>query len=905
MSESMPNHPCPFCEKRGLAILPVRPAVARTDTKGAHALPVPQNFLRSAPGCTSTGLDSISLPTASGKYTTRLLRQGYLYVFNEIRGEWKGYIVTELGFLYEFITAQADGKIVSGNYVPPEINKVEFHCFRTGEEYIARCITIPDAARAGKVWLGFSDVAWTPEVLEKHHTSDYRRQHMQVVDVKAWIHGDTNQAGTETFEKLTDVVNEFTHRGKSHEMPAPEPTGRYDPKAGELVMNLAEVQIFYDPAFSYSPFHFSGFQEEAKGMLAFAGQQLQQNQPPMLVCVPDAAGIAMELNQLILELGLEFNNDVKRRWPQATLANISMLRQAMENNAIKQEVSDRQFREDIAFAAKANYAPPNAWDNYQKKRHGARELNEEELDSIGVDAWKKYKKMLNLEKLNRYKKKYKFEHESFNKNIINPLDNAYVSWLKHSHFTSHLVCNFDTHDVASGIAYQTLVCACIREASGRAGPIAHLQTELSKSSDKQEHIFVRAFLFNQDKIQKKLAEAIKHKPKNEDAPWVSMANDVYHSGLREIIGPENKNQLSGAMSGLANYLHQLSSPIMNRLAKAGAKGTSLLAASLPERRLLTLMQTVLDIKDPGKVLVDLRGYQSRKQAARALAGAIAVLAGQDEQRWRSSARAIIKYRGADEKIPWHGLFVVDEESLASAKTLRRKARVNAALVGSNETEFSSLLKGNAEFVVNRSVAAGGIGLILSGLTLGLSFSEFREPGASVTKAWINLGGAITGMLGDIGEISGQILAKTAWGTRSISASIAEFGESWATRAGMIGGAGKFLGVVGGVLAAVWQILGGVEAYRRGDVAFGVISIIIGFAGGLIAVGIAAGVISFGLGFLLAIALAIVGYLINCFKHDEVQHWLDSCFFGAHKLGDEEYSTLDEQNAAFGAFLKGV
>ena len=193
MTEPLAKH-CPFCEKQGLPILPLRPAVARRDLEGLGpaALDLPTTL--------GSGLVDIALPADSAKYTGRLLRPGYLYTFNELRGEWTAYLVTGYGYLYEFDVE---------DITPPDADRIEFSCFRTGEEYIARCITIPDAANAGAVWLGFSDTAWTPAVLEEHRNEAHRQRHMTRVDVGQWVSGKTNQPNTAPFDQLTRVVNEF------------------------------------------------------------------------------------------------------------------------------------------------------------------------------------------------------------------------------------------------------------------------------------------------------------------------------------------------------------------------------------------------------------------------------------------------------------------------------------------------------------------------------------------------------------------------------------------------------------------------------------------------------------------------------------------------------------------------
>src|SRR5690606_21093113 len=89
MTDAQPDQ-CPQCTQFGFPIVPVRYAVARNDVSVRNKAP----GLRAPYG---EGVQQIALPEDTATYTLRLLRNGYLYVFNEAGDEWKAYQVDSYG----------------------------------------------------------------------------------------------------------------------------------------------------------------------------------------------------------------------------------------------------------------------------------------------------------------------------------------------------------------------------------------------------------------------------------------------------------------------------------------------------------------------------------------------------------------------------------------------------------------------------------------------------------------------------------------------------------------------------------------------------------------------------------------------------------------------------------------
>ncbi|KAG1256703.1 hypothetical protein G6F65_016210 [Rhizopus arrhizus] len=156
----------------GLPILPLRYAISRTDVKEMWQGPA-------LGGAFGKDVTSIALPPNEARYTLRLARQGYLYVFNEVRGEWKGYQITSDSYLLEFDPYAA----------PPPLEEFQPTCARMADSQVARFVTNPDPKRAGKVWFGFTEAPWPKEILERNRRSGERKKHMRCVDVQAWLKG--------------------------------------------------------------------------------------------------------------------------------------------------------------------------------------------------------------------------------------------------------------------------------------------------------------------------------------------------------------------------------------------------------------------------------------------------------------------------------------------------------------------------------------------------------------------------------------------------------------------------------------------------------------------------------------------------------------------------------------------
>lgn len=346
--------PCPNCVRPGLPILPVRYAVARDDATVTEKAPP-----LAAPFATA----GITLPDNSAHYTLRALRSGYLYVLNEVRGVWGAYEVDEYGTLHGF-------DVRDPSPPPADDDELREVCSRHGNPELGRCVIIPDAHKAGAVWFGFSDTAWTPAVWRKHKQQAYREKHMRRVDVGAWVsgQGQQTQPHMESLSKLTVRVGEFAlpvprsgegesdaereaRRARNEARGADHAARREraiqegrDPDAEMAEVELEQVSVVAKsyPAFDFSLADFRNsagmaedFQQQAAeaGKLGKAAGGSPGPYPPAMVALDDPAGAAMDLANLMNARLSEFMMQETIKRPLAVSTVVASLEEAVRSNA--------------------------------------------------------------------------------------------------------------------------------------------------------------------------------------------------------------------------------------------------------------------------------------------------------------------------------------------------------------------------------------------------------------------------------------------------------------------------------------------------------------------------------------------------------------------------------------------
>ncbi len=913
---------CPFCEKRGLPILPLRYAVARTDYDAARpgwkALDLPSGF--------GVGVTDIALPAASARYTTRLLRPGYLYAFNEARGEWKAYLVTELGYLYEFDIE---------NTTPPDADEIEFSCFRTGEEFVARCITVPDAENATRVWLGFSDTAWTQEVLARHRKQAYRERHMRAVDVQQWVGGNIGQPHMAAFARLEEVVNEFARAGTERDVQAPPPPPRHerDPDTGELrmVIDLPETEVWAYPAFDFSPHQFHGCKHEAEGLIAWAEQAAERaGAPAILVALDDPAGITMELAALMAARLDEFLAQESLQRPLAISALVDSLEEAIRNNAELDEIREveskavwrahpwnhpfyigvRDGRNELVNRHEQRLRSDSAYrSEWEAKLEAARQaaadgLMDDDLEAAADKAWKKYRGKLQPGEPERWRQEtYQPQLETYDQQVLVPLAQAHQAWLRGPATAACFDCNHDDADGDSGAGYVQTLLLCIQDTQQNQICFDNYVEWLSANTAEPGNLLQRALLHNQQGVIEALDEAVPGAGLPKDAlpsvKWRTLIS-LYQRSLRHVNegGQNLVAQLLVAVGGpVMKVVDGMVDHTVGRLLVAlGVIGH---APILP----LTYAGTVDQALD---VMVDLM----KQVNPEALGDVDAGLLKRRLEIGSRGRRHVTQTRGAGGRFaPGQVRLRVDRFALGqldgTGTPVEIADRAALTVLKMDRWPKNGLERFRAMFGTNSRLAVVGLILQVAGAKQMAGKLDETMAHRRAESNW-RFRSSVAAIVGGVGNLLHDGIVN---GAKAGSVRLGKAASSmWNKALGLIS---RGLGFVAAGIIAVVDFGNAVTEIRKGNVGMfwlyaassvvgvGAAAALGGFLGATIF-----GLSATGVGLVLVLIGIAIALLIEFFKTNELQEWMERCLFGALEKG-KRYQDFEQEMEQFEVAMKAL
>lgn len=897
---------CPNCIKFGFPILPVRYAVANNAAeveKKAPALNAPFGL----------GVQDIALAEESAIYTLRLLRNGYLYVFNEVRSQWKAYQVDSVADLTEFDIEDSP---------PPQDNTAQAVCSRHGTQILAKCIIVPDAKQAGALWLAFSANPWTPAVIRNHRRQTYRERHMRRIDVGAWARSASAQPHMDSLYRTVDQVAEF-HLAEDYQVP-PAEAGGASSTDGSGTITLPTITV---TASSLEPFDSSlsdyvSLTKMDRDILRSQTQQAaRQSKPddpagvtPAIVALDDALGIAADLNQLALDHLMAWAEEPERKEMHETALAITALKEAIQNGAVESEELGRKntaiaqhTAARLLFgrtAVDALSVPVQEWDDDWFKVE-----DEDEVMRLGEESWKKYRKHLRGNEYQVYlEQTYPQELAAYARRMVEPLDQAFLKWIEDAKFKQHLICNYDPVDVDSGVHYQESLASVIQDALQRQSILEHIQRCLENDDPADpQAVWMRAFAWNQDAAIAKW-KSIAAQQKEPELNWDGFGANLFNA-WKEILNAGVDGKLEGAFSNLAKYVFNLSAPLTRMVGKVSKTLVSGGVMLTPHKLQMGLFGALAKVDNPQLQIIDLVGQTTAKRARNALAAQIAGQAGiLEAQATRSAARDVLNRGGAPsgQGLLSFGMVVLaDQNGINVMRALNlngswaRSVRNRVIPQVYSAVQFKAVLRQSIGKVGSMAFGTGVVSLILAGGSLGQLNEEYAKAtaGAKALKA-VNFAAGIAGVLGGGAETVGALGNRLPWTSQKLATPMGRWMFNASTRAEVVMAGGRWLSGIAGVVVGVLAIYEGASDLKLNRT-YGILMVAGGLASIVSAVMILSGALM-PIAVLLMILAAIVTVVVAWFKPDEIERWLDKAMhFG--KNSADEFSDLESQAAAIENF----
>lgn len=832
---------CEFCEKKGLPIFPARFAIAPINTRAPRAY---GNMLPTGCGDTPISLGD------HADYTVRMLRSGYLYLYNEALKRWSAWFVTEGGYFMPFEVQQC---------LAPGYLKGREPCSREGHREIASCITISSPKLATDVWLAFSDVQWTAAVLDRHNDAAYRARYMRKLNVPELLAG---------------------------QLPAGEPVKKIA-ELGNTVAEYAGASVA--TAFAFSPASWQARAGQTEQVIA-AAESLNPGKG-VIVALHDPVGMAMDLSALMKHELNRFIMDSGYKHELATHDAIASLEHAVRNGAIA--------REDEAAEALADdmQAQPDVgmlFPGYRKDKlaqiESVRTVTEVEAKRVAEHAWAKYRTKFDEAAMASWKQAFDTRMAQFDTTHIVPLARAHVAWMKSNTMASAMACHYDERDADSGLAYALTVGMCLGGTQDKAACFDLYTNWLQGSPVDKRNLILRALVLNQQRTAEEINAAT-----SVSLDWRA----VPFNSIVDAFNQSTKTVLERSPDALGRVLvAPLLGPISKMLAEAadGKLRPAMVALGLHTQQPFFTVEIIGGKKQFRAALIRMLASNSgrvpnRHQMQRAVAAEL--------RRLEASG---VRLDGTQKK---RFVLMVDPEQVdlpANASPQQRAHAMASRIITPEDVE--ALRYAHWQQKVRNPLASATKGalpyaaaLIMSVLQYNVMQKLMEDDGKAMShqqaEADMRMAAGVMAFGGGIAELTGMGLEKAA----PLFARRARQIELLSTGAKFLG---KGLGIAGGLVMAYWDLKASDAAETEGQ--YGLARMYTASA----ALGVGAALALMfgwtGVGLILVGLLISVTVLIEFFKDNKVQDWLERCAWG--KGPGQRYPTVEVSMRELDLALQG-
>jgi hypothetical protein len=831
---------CEYCDKRGVPILPLRYAVAPA---GA--------------GAPSASGPAVVLPASATHYTRRLLRSGYLYVFDEARNRWDDYFATADGYFFRLYNTPG---------TPPVLPQKPFNCPDVGHAAVASCITIPDAKRATKVWLGFSDVQWTDAVRARHQSAAYRQRHMRCVTVNA-------------FASSTD---------KAHCLPIAQ--------VGAQVAEYAMTAGALRNALDWSPFAPNSREGRAERLV----QECERLHPGkgFAVVLDDPAGVAQELALLMKRNFDLFINQPEHQYGTSVDGVLHQMELAIKQQGERDRLMRAQ-REALNATnpgymdagdgggaaaggmALARILNPRLNQQLDEIEEDIRNVPGPELDKAADDAWAKYARKLNAQERGQWRQAFDTKLKDYDAKFVAPLATAHVQLLKDPGTQAQFECNFDPQDMPSGEVYTAVFMHCITATADKKACFDLYTEWLSGSAGDTKNLLLRALTYNHDPLASEIEQAAASATDWKTLPWDKLIEGSDKAVAKLVAGtPDILGRGIGMLAGVI-------AENLRRAASSPRVFAGLVALGVASR------QPVVPVTIEGgrkafralliRQLLELSGAKvSPNQMQRAVA-----------EELRRLKMHGVPLEGTDKK-SW--LLMIDPAEIkAMPQGLSAQARVQwlvSKIRTPEDVEALNLGRFNAKLAQSAGVLRSGLPLGFGVLGVVANWVALDSVRDSERKAMEhNKGEGLARIYAQGAQLVGAVASSVETALAKMPAFASGVARGFQSVAGrLLSLFGRGLGVGGSLFMA------GIDFYRfnkerqEGNVAGAVAYFVSG------ALGFAAAVLLFT-GFIVAGVVVVVlmlvwAFVMTALVDNNLQDWMERCRWGT--LTDQRYRDMTKE-----------
>lgn len=488
----------------------------------------------------------------------RILREGYIYILDN-NGEWYGYVVSQGRYLKQFD--------VQNTEKTSDLPIVDYTCHKGDNcTILDSFIRIPNPNKdIETLWCAYSPVKWTKAVIERHENNinDAKARNMIEVSVSA------------TQSKNKDSLNTSSQKAGNYNL------WRYDPDGeGEkpVTKYLATEYLGYINPFTKQPYNPDKSNEKENLKIELSKIEESGNRV-LSVYFNDAVGKMLDLNDFMIDVEAGFidtysvkesdNKQLKHKIEVAHLIN-NLERSIKEgaktdavNRYIHKKVSPRSTEYTNRVGAMGHIEEIN-YENYTDILKNTpltpserSEINSE-ANHKAEKAWEDYLKLYNKSEMDSFLNygMGKTVEEDYNKTLKMLID-AHQDIYSGKDLIHQLHYNFDTADVASGVAYTENVFESIGVTVNYPECIERYADDISDGSLQQESsCLLRALVYNhQPLIDTIVAESEKK------LPWHAMTQAAWSAAFNGGAAIYAANVVKRSVIA-QNAISQLTSPVL-------------------------------------------------------------------------------------------------------------------------------------------------------------------------------------------------------------------------------------------------------------------------------------------------------------------------------------------------------